>query len=293
MDIIKKNKRFYYTSGSPVIDSEIISRLKKIRVPPAWKDVMYASKPSSHIQVHGIDGGGKKQYILSEKWISRSKSKKYNRLRNFIKDLRDFKRKIKLTEISTFSKETLIHLLFNLLIDTHIRVGNEKYAKCHSTYGLTTLRQKHVSFIDGHFVFSFVGKSKIKHSIIVPEEYNSYLKILHNPEHRNRPFFVYKSTTLNSEELNDYLRQHMGEYTCKDFRTYSANIVFIKTLLKKLKSSSKKIEKLVVECIDESAKSLGNSRTICKKSYISDNLVNYCLKLKNNNVTYDSLLEEI
>lgn len=296
MDIFKKNKHFYYIkTKNEVADSKILERLKKIYTPPAWKNVCYSSNKHSHIQVHGIDVGGKKQYILSEKWVNNAKSKKYNRLRNFIKDLSSFKKKIKLpSNLSCFDKKTLIHLLFNLLIDTHIRVGNEKYAKHHSTYGLTTLRQKHLNYSSGYFTFSFIGKSDIKHSVIVPEEYTSYLKLLYKPNNRNSPIFLYNGTTISSEELNNYLKENMGEYTCKDFRTYSANVVFIKTFLKKIKESKpSKINKIILESIDESAKSLGNSRTICKKSYISDNLINYCLKIQDNSVNYSSLLEEL
>jgi DNA topoisomerase-1 len=292
--IVRKNKRFYHQSGEPVTDQETLERLKKLYVPPAWTEVKYAASKHSHVQVHGIDAGGKKQYILSQQWINKARSKKYSRLRSFIKDLPSFRKKIKLPPQSKeqINKETLIKLLFNLLLDTHIRVGNEKYAKSHSTYGLTTLRQKHIINENNVFYFSFVGKSKIKHLIKIPEEYNSFIKQLYKGSSRNPLFITTNGEIIDSEELNNYLKQHMGGYTCKDFRTYSANIVFIKTFLKKLKEN-KPIVKLILQSIDESAQSLGNSRTICKKSYISDNLINYCTNLKNTNVSYSLLLSEV
>jgi DNA topoisomerase-1 len=272
MDIYKKNKKFFI-NDKEIKDKETLTRLGKLVVPPAWTDVRYSSDKNSHIQVYGYDKIGKKQYILSDKWILKARSKKYNRLRSFISDLPAFRKKIALSKDS-FTKERLIHLLFNLLLDTHIRVGNEIYAQTNKTYGLTTLRQKHVIINGNTMVFSFVGKSKIQHIIEIPHQYNWYIKKLIVPGNRNKPLFVYNNSVMTSEDLNEYLKEHMGNYTCKDFRTYSANIVFIKTLLSKIKSE-KIVKKTILECIDESAKSLGNSRSICKNSYISNNLIDY------------------
>jgi DNA topoisomerase-1 len=274
--IYKKENRFYYhSSGTLVHDTLLLSRISKIRVPPAWNNVWYSSNKKCHVQVHGIDSNGKKQYILSESWIKKSKSKKYNRMKMFTSDLESFKRKIKINNWD-YSKKCLINLLFQLLINTHIRVGNEKYAENNKTYGLTTLRQKH--FVGD--TFTFVGKSGISHTIEVPKDLLRYIKKLQlsNP---NKPLFWYseqnKMKVLDSEELNEYLKEHMGkDYTCKDFRTYSANILFIKAFLKNARSGNK-IKKIILDSIDESAKLLGHTRSISRKSYISENLINYCL----------------
>ena len=274
----KHNKFFFNNTKKEVTDHRVIERILQIKVPPAWENVWYASNKKCHIQVHGTDKLGKKQYILSEEWINNAKCEKYNRMKRFIRNLNSFKHKIKLKS-AILNKTTLIHLLFNLLIDTHIRVGNEIYAEQNKTYGLTTLRQKHLKLINGNYYFEFVGKSKIKHNIIVPSEYNNILSKLNDKGlfNKNKPLFNVNNVVISSEELNNYLKEHMGkEYTCKDFRTYSANILFIKTFLKKCKSES--IPKTVIlESIDESAKSLGHTRNISKKSYISNNLLDYCL----------------
>ena len=195
-------------------------------------------------------------------------------MKSFMKDIQNFKKKIKINSIG--SKENLIKLLFNLLMDTHLRVGNEKYAESNGSYGLTTLRQKH--YINGTFVFK--GKSGIDHIVNLPEEYHTFLKKLKR-DNKNDPLFWYMSEnkikTISSEELNNYLKEHMGkDYTCKDFRTYSANVVFIKTFLKN-KNKDQPVKRIVLKSIDESAKQLGHSRSISRKSYISDNLLNYCL----------------
>ena len=274
-----EGKKFFYNKNNErVTDPVALERLSKLRVPPAWNNVWYASNVKCHIQVHGIDASGKKQYILSQNWINNSKSEKFTRMKSFIKNLHGFRKKILISSKERHSKEYIIKLLFNLLIDTHIRVGNEIYAEQNKTYGLTTLLQKHLILKDSSYYVSFVGKSKIKHSILIPEKYNDYIKKLILPN-KNKPLFYYfsddnKIKVISSEELNNFLKEHMGSnYTCKDFRTYSANVLFIKYFLK----NAKKGKKCILQSIDSSAKELGHTRSISKKSYISDNLLNYCI----------------
>jgi DNA topoisomerase-1 len=299
--IYKKNGNYYFFKNNiKVLDLNILERLNKYRVPPAWKSVWYASDKKSHIQIHGIDSSGKKQYILSDKWINNKRTEKFNRINYFVKDLNSFRNKIRLDKNDdSYSKCFLIKLLFNLLLDLHLRIGNEKYATSNKTYGLTTLRQKHLIIKNGELILSFIGKSNIHHNIDIPSEYSTIIKKFIIPNKPNYPLFYYynysnndsnnnktmKLKSITSEELNNYLKDHMGkDYTCKDFRTYSANILFIKEFLKKSKSiqfipdgSRNNIKKLILTCIDNSAKQLGHSRSICKKSYISDNLLNYCV----------------
>ena len=172
---IFKNKNFYYTGGKPVTDLVVLKRLNKLKPPPAWENVWYASNKDCHIQGYGTDTSGKKQYILSENYINESRSEKYKNMKNFTRKINSFKKRIKLKN-EIINRENLICLLFNLLIDTHIRVGNEIYAETNKTYGLTTLRQKHLKFEDNAFKFVFTGKSKIKHTILVPSEYNNFMK---------------------------------------------------------------------------------------------------------------------
>ena len=288
--ICKRGNSFYYNkNGCHVSDPKTLSRLSKFRVPPAWNNVWYSSSKKCHIQVHGIDGSGKKQYILSEEWISNSKSEKYNRIKSFIKNIASFKRKINIVNFKT-DCEIIIKLLFNLMLDTHIRVGNEIYADTNKTYGLTTLRQKHLVQENGNYYFNFIGKSKIHHNVLVPPRYHPFLKVL-LLQNSNKPLFWYNHGSemkiVTSEMLNTFLKEQMGkEYTCKDFRTYSANILFIKAFLRNSRNprnprnprnDERNAKKIILESIDSSAKDLGHSRNISRKSYISTNLVNYCL----------------
>jgi len=264
------SKFYYYTNNKLVTESSIIERLKQYRVPPAWTAVWYSANPKSHVQVHGVDQGGKKQYILSQDWITRSTNKKYSRLRCFIKDLVAFRRKIRLKQPFEINYSNVICLVFNLLLATHIRVGNEKYVP-HS-YGLTTFRQRH--FVNDQFIF--IGKSGIQHTVDVPGVYIPFLRSLKTTGGKNDVLFWYqRGKAITSSDLNDYLKQHMGkQYTCKDFRTYSANILFIKAFLKNTKILPAR--QCIVKSIIYSAEHLGHSKNICRKSYISDTLIRYC-----------------
>lgn len=311
--IYKNGSRFYYNKNNQeVVDQKILERIKKYAVPPAWKSVWYASNKNCHIQVYGTDSNGKKQYILSTKWINNQNSEKFIRIKTFIKLLPSFRKKIKLnnnintvnnnTNNQQLPKDELIKLLLNLLLDTHIRVGNEIYAEKNNTYGLTTLRQKHViKQPDDNYYFLFTGKSHIKHKIIIPPHYKQYIKMLMTGN-KNKPLFYFSGNPENiitSEELNNFVRESLGyEYTCKDFRTYSANILFIKAFLKNSNKEinnipANKIKQIILNSIDDSAKLLGHTRSICRKSYISNNLINYCVdNFKTASVKSSSLLLE-
>ena len=122
--IFKKGSSYYYfKNNKKITDQNIIDRLNSYVVPPAWTNVWYASNKKCHIILYGTDISGKKQYILSDKWINTSRAEKFNRMKLFIKDIPSFKKKIKISNYNEIlNKNLLIKLLFNLLIDLHIRV---------------------------------------------------------------------------------------------------------------------------------------------------------------------------
>ena len=275
--IYRVNGAFYFHKTKKIVNCpKMLTRLRKLVVPPAWTNVWYASNPKCHIQVHGTDQGGKKQYILSDKWIQNAKYEKFNRMKRFIKQLNTFKRLIELPYNVTLTRQNIVHLLFNLLIDLHIRVGNEIYAENNKTYGLTTLRQRHLKYNGGVFTLHFTGKSNIKHNVTIPLKYNAWFNELKKSD-KNSLLFTHNSRGVSSEELNDYLKNTMGkEYTCKDFRTYSANMLFINSFLKNCKTTPNP-KKCVLKSIDETAQQLGHTRSVSRKSYISESVVDYCV----------------
>ena len=289
--ISKKDNEYYYNKNNEKITNQReIKRLNSIKVPPAWKSLWFASNKNCHILAYGFDTNSKKQYILNEKWIEIQKNEKYSRTKRFIKKLDQFKMLIVFN--NTLSKENLIKVLFNLLLDTHIRVGNEVYSKNNDTYGLTTFRNKHLVLKDNKYYFEFNGKSNIKHLIGIPSKYNKILTKLKIENKEN--LFSINNENITSEDLNTFLKENMdNEFSCKDFRTYSANIIFINTFL--LFKNNNNNKSVINNCIKETAKLLGHSTSISKKSYISDSLINYCIcsfeEAKSGSV--DSLLSKI
>ncbi|NBO36942.1 hypothetical protein EBU91_05365, partial [bacterium] len=164
-----------------------------------------------------------------------------------------------------------------------------KLADNNKTYGLTTLRQKHLIPTTNGYRFSFVGKSNQKHQIDVPKRYQHVLSQFITTKKNDPLFYYYQSSVklkqlISSEELNEYLKEYMGnEFTCKDIRTYSANLIFVNTFLKNVKKNnqmvtdSKVINKIVLISINESAHQLGHTKTISKKNYISNKLIDFIL----------------
>jgi len=292
--IYKNNQGYRYHSNDKLVtDPKTLTRLNGLVVPPAWKSVWYSSNPDCHILVHGIDQGGKKQYILSPEWIASQNNSKFKRMKTFVRKIPAFKRLISLDQFTTTgsvwdfnNKQNLIYLLFNLLLDTHIRVGNEIYADNNKTYGLTTLRQKHLTCTNHCYQFSFVGKSNQKHQIEVPKKYKWIISQFITNKKADPLFYFYQSPvkikqTISSEELNNQLKAYIGdEYTCKDFRTYSANVIFIKSFLTNAKKSEKGtplLNNIILDSINESAKQLGHTKTISKKNYISNKLIDFII----------------
>ena len=278
--IYKKNTNYYYhLNNKKVTDTTKLEFLKNIYVPPAWDKLWYASNKNCHIHVHGIDSSGKRQYILNPAWIQSKKYEKFKRMILFTKKIPLFFKKIKINySRPSTDKEYIIKLLFNLLLDTHIRVGNEIYSRTNKTYGLTTLRKKHLVEKEHEYYFIFVGKSKIQHTIKIPSKYYTFLSTISLPLNNSDHLFRDNSGELiTSESLNEYLKENMGpSFTCKDFRTYSANVLFIESFKKLSKNTKLKPKEVVLKSIIHSSNLLGNSKNICKKSYISDTLLNYC-----------------
>jgi DNA topoisomerase-1 len=251
------------------------NNLNNLRIPPSWVNVKYYK--NSHIKATGINSKGKKQYILDQDYIINQKKEKFNRMKLFINKIHNFTKKINNITLS-LDKENITNLLFNLLLDTHIRVGNEIYSSSNKTYGLTTLRKRHFILKNEKYYFKFTGKSNIKHCIPVPEKYYKILIKLknntNNTNNTNNLFYYYENSryyNITSDILNHYLKINMGqEFTCKDFRTYSANFLFVDYFLKNINEVND-----IPLAIKESANLLGHSKSISKKSYINNSIINF------------------
>jgi len=259
--------KFKYSSAK----SDDIERIKKLRIPPAWTNVIIDSSEKSKIQATGYDSKNRKQYIYSAKFVKNSMEKKFKKMNSF--DHPKYTRVIKkYMSKNDLSKECVIANVIKLMEDLNIRVGNETYKKENGSYGITTLLKKHIT---GN-TLSFVGKKGIHHTKVITEPHSiAFIRRVKSLKGPNL-FYYSPGCNVSSSDLNTFLREKVDEMvTCKDIRTYSANKIFL-SFMKKLPVGKTEREKKanLTKGLDYTAEKLGNTRKICKDSYISPKNIN-------------------
>ncbi len=303
MDITRqvKNNEFVYLKNGHVITNKIVlNRISKLHVPPKWKNVKISSNETDYLQTTGIDIKGRMQYIYHPLWVELSKIEKYNRLKLFAERLPLLIRTInkKLSQpIDLDDKDYIIAVIFRIMTQTHSRIGNDHFAEENNTYGLTTLLKKHV-LIDGNVVnISFVGKKNVKqHFVFTDKVCSTILKnLLKLPGER---LFKTKYEEIKSCDINVFLKDVMGDdFTAKDFRTHAANDLFMKLLVSKTNANPPdgvtKTKKIINECYDQVSSELGNTRAVCKTSYVMPIIAENYLKDPIQFVSKNKKLEDV
>ena len=250
---------------------EDLERIKKLRIPPVWYDVKIDKNSKSKIQATGYDTKGRKQYIYNSDFIERNKKLKFGKLKTF--DYSKYSRVLNhYISKCDLSKECVIANILRLMEELNIRVGNESYKKENGSYGITTLLKSHYK----NNVLSFIGKKGVAHikNITNPKS-QSFIKRVLSIRGPNL-FYDNSGSTISSSDLNTFLKEKVqSNITCKDIRTYCANKIFV-TFMKALKrgSTEKERKKQIIQGIDYTAKNLGNTRKICKDSYLCPNNIN-------------------
>jgi DNA topoisomerase I len=274
---VRRRAGFAYTNGSnhAVRDRSTIQRVESLRIPPAWKDVWICRSPKGHLQATGRDARGRKQYRYHDRWDRVRERDKYDRILRFAHKLPKIRRRIAQDlKKPKLSREQVLATVVRLLEGTLIRVGNDEYAKTNGSYGLTTLRDKHVQVRGEKIEFSFNGKSGKRHEIQVCDP-----KLAKTVRHcRDLPggeVFQFKDATgkicdVTSQDVNDYLREIAGEdFTAKDYRTWAGTVLAVQSLRKLGDAATKAAAKRqLVQAIDSVAEQLGNTRAVCRGSYI-------------------------
>jgi len=254
---------------------EYKQRINSLKIPPNWKSVQVSKDPTDYLQVSGVDGSGKTQYIYHPLFIQLTTSDKFSRINDFISNLPKINKKIDKDLHSKDEKTFLIAFMFLVLQKTYIRIGNECYAKNNDTYGLTTLQKRHISIEEDDITIKFKGKRSILFKVTFKNKYISKVlrKLLNNCKHSTSNVFqTTSSLIIKSNDMNEYLKEYNA--TCKDFRTYFSNILFIEGLsngLKEISSSDiniSSLKKIVNKVYNDVAEKLGHSRSISKKAYI-------------------------
>ena len=272
----KGDGSFYVTSrGKRVTDADTLARIKSLVIPPAWKDVWISPTANGHLQATGIDAKGRTQYRYHPKYRAVRDEAKYHRMIDFAKALPKLRRRTQRDlRLPGLPREKVLAAIVRVMEKTLIRVGNEEYAKQNHSYGLTTIRNKHVHVRGRKVHFEFRGKSGVEHDIDLDDP--KLAKIVHQcQELPGEELFGYrneagKAVDINSADVNAYLADATGDhFTAKDFRTW-AGTVLAATALQELElfDSQVQAKRNVVRAIETVAKRLGNTKAVCRKCYI-------------------------
>jgi DNA topoisomerase-1 len=271
----KDGFRYLDAGGGPVDDEATLARIKALAIPPAWTDVWICAQANGHLQATGRDARGRKQYRYHARWRSVRDEVKYERMIAFGQALPGIRQAVEAAlKLPGLPREKVLATVVYLLEHTMMRIGNEEYARDNKSFGLTTLRNRHVR-IDGREVgFRFRGKSGVYHDVKVADRRLARIieRMRDLPGQELFQFVDDDGAThsIDSSDVNDYLRSITGEdYTAKDFRTWSGTVLAALALQAFEKFDSEtQAKKNVVRAIESVAKKLGNTPSVCRKCYV-------------------------
>ncbi|MEJ7746968.1 MAG: DNA topoisomerase IB [Luteimonas sp.] len=281
----RAGKAFAYRApnGKPVRDAATLERIRRLAIPPAYIDVWICAKPNGHLQATGRDARKRKQYRYHPQWNHARGGGKFERVVAFGEALPRLRRHLRRDlALPGFPREKVLAIVVAVLSDTMIRVGNHEYARSNQSFGLTTLRNRHVAFVQGGRArFRFRGKSGLEHDIVLDDARLTQL-VKHCQQLPGQSLFQYVDDAghmqpVDSGQVNDYLRGAMGDaFTAKDFRTWGGTLAafraFASTTLPYKADGSAPSERALAglqnAVIKEVAHALGNTPAVCRKSYI-------------------------
>jgi DNA topoisomerase-1 len=257
------------------VGREELKRIHELAIPPAWEKVWICAHPDGHLQATGRDAKGRKQYIYHPQWHAVRKETKFYRLAKFGRALPGIRRRVaRDLRRRGLPREKVVAAVVRLLEQTHIRIGNAEYAEENQSFGLSTMRNRHVAVRGERLEFRFRGKSGKFHEIDFTNQRLARI-VKRCQDLPGHDLFQYideggEVRNMTSEDVNNYLREIAGEeFSAKDFRTWAGTIRAAKILLRDDgKGDGKPTTAALVAVIDEVAAALGNTRTVCRKYYI-------------------------
>lgn len=267
---------YTYADDSPVRDRDLLKRIRSLVIPPAWQQVWICPKQSGYLQATGRDEKGRKQYIYHEKWVTYRQARKFDHIARFAEMLPLIRRTTRRhLQDASWSKRKILALVVQILDETAIRIGNKTYKEQNDTYGLTTLRRKHVQVEGDQLLFSFKGKSHQYREVkISNRRLNRLIKAC--SELPGYEVFRYqeqdgKFQTIDSQDVNEYLQVITSdEFSSKDFRTWLATAAALELwpeVVAELPAESS-TEKRLAKLVKRVAEKLGNTVSVCRKYYI-------------------------
>ena len=264
---------YHHPDGSLVAD-EVRQRLEALAIPPAWDDVWICPSPTGHLQATGRDAKGRKQYRYHDRWHAHQNRVKFDRMVPFGEALPEIRARVD-ADLGTsgMGREKVLALVVRLLDETLIRVGNEQYATENGSYGLTTIRDKHVSFDGAEVTFAFRGKSGKDHEIAVRDRRLARLVKACRDIPGYDLFQFYDEAgarqDVESGHVNGYLQETTGEpFTAKDFRTWGGTVAAAEALAAHDAVDDDAADGLIVQAVKDTAAVLGNTPAVCRRYYV-------------------------
>jgi DNA topoisomerase-1 len=257
-----------------VRDKETLARIRSLVIPPAWRDVWICANPKGHLQVTGRDARGRKQSRYHPRWRSVRDETKYERMTIFGELLPVIRERVDHDlSLPGLPRLKILAAIVRLMEVTLIRVGNEEYARENQSYGLTTMRNKHVQVEGSGVTFKFPGKSRVKHIIDFNDRRLARI-IQRCQDIPGYELFQYVDGegihSVDSADVNEYLREITREdFTAKDFRTWAGTVLAC-TMLQEFEAftSQAQAKRNVVQAIKDVAARLGNTPSVCRKCYV-------------------------
>ncbi len=274
---VRKGKGFAYydPDDKHVKNVSLRKRFDALVIPPLWTDVWICKDADGHIQATGFDAKERKQYVYHEKWREVRDRAKFDSLVPFGEALPSLRERLESDlRRQGMPKEKLVAAIVKLLETTLIRIGNREYAKQNHSYGLTTMRRKHVDIEGNNLRFDFVGKSGKEHHISLSDKRLARI-VKEAYELPGYELFKYLDSdgekhVVDSADVNAYLQETTGQdFTAKDFRTWAATVLAAETLCQgDCPAEVKSRQKVVSTAIKEVAEHLGNTPAVCRSSYV-------------------------
>ena len=261
--------------GSPVKDEKTLERIRSLAIPPAYERVWVCLKANGHLQATGFDARGRKQYRYHPKFREVREEEKFCKLMDFARALPSLRERVDTDlGLTGLPREKVLAAVVYLLEKSLIRVGNEEYARTNKHYGLTTMLNRHAKVEGSKIRFAFIGKGGIKHEIEVHDRRLARI-VAKAQELPDQHLFSYvddsgEVRSVGSSDVNTYLKEISGgEFTAKDFRTWSATVMALTELASREPPATQRGGKIMVTQVMKSvSRLLGNTPAICRKCYV-------------------------
>ena len=274
---VRRGRGFSYVDpvGKQVDDPAILDRIRSLAIPPAWKDVWITTRARGHLQATGRDARGRKQHRYHPRWREIRDQDKFGRMVGFSRALPRIRRRVARDLRRTgLPRDKVVATIVKLLETTYARIGNEEYARENGSFGLTTLRNRHVKVSGATVRFLFKGKSGREVQLGLTDR--RVARVIRRCEDLpGQHLFQYVDTAgerrvVTSDDVNEYLREVTGDdFTAKDFRTWAATVLAAGALREMQRfESAAEAKRNVLAAIDVVARRLGHTRAVCRRSYV-------------------------